>query len=276
MFKRLMLGLVAAAVALAAVATTGATSSKPFTVTSTLDGKKVLPHSIHWVATATDAPGHVSEVAFLIDGKVRWIEHQAPYVYGADSGPHRNSLVTSWLTRGEHRFTVRAVAVGGRTAKDTVTARVVPPPPVPSSLAGTWQRTFSSTTGAPKPGSPGNPTASLTPPGRYTITFDPRWIHDVFPCDTTPCRFNPKTGGGGEFISDWTPGARTFTVRGPVTIRIFHDNDRLGGFWCYEDGPKATYTWSVSENTLQLAPVGGHDACGIRGFIWTGTWTRTG
>jgi len=32
---------------------------------------------------------------------------------------------------------------------------------------------------------------------------------------------------------------------------------------------------TVNDNTLTLAPAGGHDACGIRGFIWAGQWTRT-
>lgn len=274
--KGTVLALVLVAATLAVAASTSAATRGTFKVASTLDRPRVLPHRIHWIARTTLAPSEIAKVEFLIDGKLRWIEQHAPYVYGADSGSHRNYLVTSWLAPGEHRFTVRAVATNGRTASDTVTSRVVPPPVVPKALAGTWQRTISNTSGAPKPGSPGNPTDSLTPPGRYRITFDRRWIKDVFPCDTTPCRFNPKTGGGGESISDWTPGATTFNVRGPVTIRIFHNTDRLGGFWCYEDGPSATYTWSVNGSTLTLAPVGGHDACGIRGFIWAGTWTRAG
>ena len=36
------------------------------------------------------------------------------------------------------------------------------------------------------------------------------------------------------------------------------------------------YTWSVSGNTLTLMPVGGKDPCPLRGFIWTGDWTRAG
>lgn len=274
--KRTVFGLIIAAVSLGVIVTTGAASGGRFKVTSTLDGRKVLPHRIHWLGLPTLRPAKIDKVEFLIDGKLRWVEHHCPCVYGGDSGPHRNFLVTSWLNPGRHRFTVRAVAKNGQTATDTVKARVVPPPKVPAELAGTWERTIFDTSRAPRPGSPANPTDSLTPPGRYRLTFDRRWIHDVFPCDTSPCRFNPKTGGGGELISDWTPGSSTFTVRGPVTIRILRDTDRLGGFWCYEDGPSATYTWSVTGRTLTLAPVGGHDACGIRGFIWAGTWTRVG
>jgi hypothetical protein len=242
-------------------------------VTSTLDGKKVLPHRIHWLGMTTLPGSQIKEVDFLIDGRVAWIEHKAPYVYSDNDGPHLGYLVTSWLSPGMHRFAVKAVAVDGRTGTDTVIARVLPPSVVPTALAGTWTRTITDVSGAPAVNTPGNP-GTLTPPGRYTITFEARWIHDVFPCDTSPCRFNPKTGAGGEFVSDWTPAATTFQVRGPVTFRVFHDTDRLGGWWCWMDGPSATYTWSVSGATLTLTPVGGHDACGIRGFIWAGKWTR--
>ena len=278
--KRAMLVLALAAGVLSIAATTAAsTSGTQFTVTSTLDGKQVLPHRIHWIAMPS-LPA-VNAVVFLIDGKLRWDDNATPYYYGGDSDIHRNYLVTSWLSPGWHNFTVKA-AIGGHSATDTVRARVVSPPKVPRALAGTWQRKISNSSGAPRPGTHGNPTAMLTPPGRHKITFDRRWIRDVFPCDTKPCRFNINTGGGAEFISDWTPGASKFAVRGPVTIRFPHTlgcvmipgADRLGGCWCYEDGPHATYSWSVSGTTLTLKPVGGHDACGVRGFIWTGKWKR--
>src|SRR4051812_28043642 len=67
--------------------------AQPFRVTTTLAGKQVLPHRIHWVARTTLPAAKVSAVTFLIDGKVRWIEHLVPYTYGLDG----NWLVTSWL-----------------------------------------------------------------------------------------------------------------------------------------------------------------------------------
>jgi len=270
----LVAALAVAVMAAALFAAGGSAAAKTFKATSTLDGEKVLPHRLHWAASTTLAPNRIAQVKFLIDGKVRWIEHDAPYFFGGNGGRHRNYLVTSWLRPGKHKFTVRAIGKNGRSATDTVVARVLPAPIVPAPLAGDWQRKID-TSSAPKSGSPGNPSGTLTPSGVYRIAFDRKWIFDTFPCDTSPCRWNAKTGGGGEFVSDWTPATSTFAVRGPVTFRIFHDaTDRLGGFWCYEDGPAAKYTWSVSGNTLTLAPIGGHDACGIRGFIWTGTWTR--
>jgi hypothetical protein len=261
--------LVLAAACAAAMSAAGA-PGKPFKVASTLDGKTVLPHRIHWLGLPTLPPAQVNEVDFLVDGRVAWVQHKRPYTYAEDGG----YLVTSWLSPGRHRFTVRATASDGRTATDTVVARVLPAPEVPAALAGTWQRTIPDTSRAPKAGSAGNPTDTLTPPGTYKLTFERRWIHDDFPCTTSPCRFVSGTGAGGQFDSDWTPGAKTFYVQGEVTFRTFKDTDRLAGWWCQTWGPPATYIWSVSGNTLALAPVGGHDACGVRGFIWTGEWTR--
>jgi hypothetical protein len=75
-------------------------------------------------------------------------------------------------------------------------------------------------------------------------------------------------------LAELAPGAKTFYVQGEVTTHIPKDTARLAGWWCETWGPPATYSWSVSGDTLTLAPVGGNDACGIRGFIWAGEWTR--
>jgi hypothetical protein len=212
----------------------------------------------------------VKEVEFRIDGRIAWVEDKAPYSYADDGG----YLVTSFLAPGRHLFTVRAIPFAGHPATDTVTARVLPAPPAPDALLGTWQRTISDTSGAPAPGSAGNPTGTLTPPGTYKITFDRRWVHDAFPCTNSPCTFQSSTGAGTEFDSDWEPGPTTFRVQGEVTFRMFKDSDRLAGWWCETWGPPATYTWSVNGKTLKLASLGGRDACAIRGSVWSGTWTR--
>ncbi len=244
----------------------------PFKVASTLDGMTVLPRRIQWAADPALPQSQISEIEWLIDGRLAWVEPDAaaPYVY-ADFGGY---LVTSFLSPGEHRFEVRVIPVHGRAATDTLIARVLPPPEVPAALAGSWERDVKNTSGAPAAGSLGNPENTLTPPGVYKITFERRWIFDTFPCTDTPCTAIPSTGAGTEFASDWTPGATTFSVRGAVTSGPNDNTARLGGAWCEQWGPPATYTWAVSGTTLKLEPVGGDDACGIRGFIWSGTWTR--
>ena len=163
------------------VPATAAQTGGGFKVTSTLDGKPVLPHRIHWLGYPSLSAAKIKEVDFLIDGRVAWVEHSAPYVYGSDeNGRDEGYLVTSWLSPGEHHFVVRAIATDGTTSTDTVVSRVLPSPAPPAGLAGTWERLVD-TTGAPKPGSSGNPTSTILAPGTWKITFEKRWIHDSAP-----------------------------------------------------------------------------------------------
>ncbi len=55
-----------------------------FTVTSSLDGKTVLPLRSHWIAYPKIDPsrGQVAEVDYLIDGYHSWTAHNAPWGAG--------------------------------------------------------------------------------------------------------------------------------------------------------------------------------------------------
>ena len=107
----------------------GATTDPPFKVTSTLDGQTVLPHRIRWLGFPSLPAAKVASVEFVIDGKMRWTEHTAPYVYaGDDSGRNEGYLVTSWLSPGDHHFAVRVTATGGTVVTDTVTPESFPHP----------------------------------------------------------------------------------------------------------------------------------------------------
>ena len=248
------------------------TRAQPVGVKSTLAGKHVLPHRIVWQAFPQISASQVEEVDFLIDGKLRWVEHHPTYVYGGLD--YNGYLVTSWLAPGLHRFTVRVKATGGRSGSETVRARVDATPDPPASLAGTWTRTID-TSLAPKPGSPGNPTDTITPSGSYTMTFEKRWIKDQFPGEWHYPQSN-QTGEGLYNLDDYTADSSRIHVVGEVVFHPYSDQLPEGGSWCYFYGPPATYDWTINGNILTLRPVGGHDACGIRGFIWTGTWTRVG
>ena len=116
------------------------------------------PATAHPLAGLPSGPASdVSEVDFLIDGRLGWVEHNGPYFYGDDG----NWLVASFLGPGEHTFTARVITVDGRTATDTVKASVTAPPAPPPALVGiTWQHevtpadVLKSTSGQPPP--PGN------------------------------------------------------------------------------------------------------------------------
>ena len=118
-----VLGIVAAA-ALAAGCSSGTAATQPspsparLSVTSTLDGHTALPARIHWQAFPSTPAGRVAKVDFLIDGQLAWEETTTPYFYGRDG----NWLVTSFLTPGEHAFTVKVITTGGQTATSTVRA----------------------------------------------------------------------------------------------------------------------------------------------------------
>jgi hypothetical protein len=109
-----------------------------FTVTSSLDGKTVLPVRSHWIAypQIDSSQGQVAEVDYLIDGFHSWTAHSSPWYFG-DNG---NWLVTTILKPGLHTFTVRAVVSPDTVAVDKFKARVVAPPKPPARLAGSWSR----------------------------------------------------------------------------------------------------------------------------------------
>ena len=261
--------VVATCVTIVCASAAGAPAS--FVVKSSLDGRSSLPHRIHWLAFPRVPQSTKVKVEFLIDGKVLWAERDAPYTYSDDGG----YLVTSWLTPGKHRFTVRATVVrigdtpikdgAGQVAEDTVVASVPRAPDPPAALAGTWQRT---------PDTTGHPTF---PAGVYKLVFDRRWIQERFPGKFDPETTHangPGTGQGLIEDNDWDPGPTTFHVQGAVVFKRFDRNDPEGGSSCDYGGPGTDYNWSVDGNTLTLTPAHGTDPCAPRGFLWTGQWTR--
>ena len=252
-------GLVAAA-ALAVSCSSGHAATTPpskssarLTATSTLDGHTALPPRIHWQAFSTVAPARISKVDFLIDGELGWEETKTPYVYGGDG----NWLVTSFLTPGEHTFTVRVITTGGQAASKTVKASVTTPAAPPAALARTWTRLVT-------PADVNKATSDEPPPsGRWRLQIGPAgWqLHD-------------PQGGGLLFDVGLVAGGRA-QMR-PTIEYPPYGNANSGGF-CTETDPLWTWTYSVGDGvkTLTLRPAG-HDPCGDRTAILAGTWTTAG
>ena len=166
-------------------------------------------------------------------------------------------LVTSWLSPGRHEFTVQATSQGR----------------IGQSRRSPWSRGAGGTLlppGSQEPGSGRCPTAvppdrgalytETAPSGRYTMVVDRRFVQHR----------RPHRAPG--LKSDYAANAKTLTVSAPV----WTFSPETEGGWCDPWGPEAAYTWSVSGNTLTLAPTGGADACSKRGAIFTGEWTRVG
>ena len=279
------IGAVAAVVVVLGASTAAARpDAAGFTIRSSLDGRKTLPHRIAWIAypsASVEAPG----VEFLIDGKVVFRNRLKPYAFGADgrdetTGKVRTGyLVTSWLSPGNHRFTVRAKrasSAGSRViASKTVVARVVRAPAPPAALAGTWRRTVPN----PVPGDPGGlyasgrggtyPGRDPAPAGTWMMVIDRRFVQHVAPT-------------GYVVNSDYAAGAQTIRFaspvwtapRAPLAPSSGHNANPREWGWCDPWGRETSYTWSVDGDRLTLTPAAGADPCRQRGTILTGRWTR--
>ena len=222
----------------------------PFAIGSTLTGKSVLPHRIHWIAHPRGAA--VVEVVFLIDGKKAWVEREAPYSFGYDG----NWLVTSALSPGKHRFTVRAKTAGGKTAQRTTIARVLPAVPPPAPLAATWERVVTQKEAGPE-----------TPGGKWVLSID-------------KVGWSVKDPNG---YDNWIDAAYLADgraqLRGGIWLSPFDEKSstRGGNGWCHESNVPVDYIWAVSADTLTIT-LAGTDACGDRANkqsqIVAGVWTR--
>jgi hypothetical protein len=251
------------------VASTGATAASSsaqagakLTVTSSLDGMTTLPSSIRWTATPKPSSAAISEVDFLIDGKVIWIEHIAPYVFGGDdNGANRGYLVTTWLSPGAHRFTVRATGTGGTTATKTVTARVHAAPQPPAALRGTWTRTVT----------PADLTRArpehIPPTGQWELVFDKVGAWELDPVGSGRIYQYAVKGGTMEVEAPIQEAPITDTTGG--ISRYGHHG--LGSNDCNASGPFGSYRWSVSAKTLTLTPI--QEGCPDREDVFAGQWT---
>jgi hypothetical protein len=226
------------------VARSEAQNAEALAITSTLAGKRVLPHRIRWVGRANLPAMKVSKVEFLIDGKVRWIERNPPYTYGDDS----NWLVTSWLSPGRHRFAVRATAKDGRKALQTTVARVVAAPAPPADLSGSWKHSFAG--------------------GIWVLTVDKTgWkIRDPW--------------GFTNFIDVAYFSEGRLQARGGILTKPAGADPNLGGNgWCTDRNAPVDYRWTVAADVLTLTNFG-VDNCTTGGdahkqhHAWNGDWTK--
>jgi len=255
--SRLGLGLLAVAMLAAGCSSASAGghaapagSSGRLTVASTLDGHTALPHRIHWQAVPSTPAADIAKVEFLIDGHQLWVEYQTPYFYGDDG----NYLVTSFLTPGQHVFTVRAVGISGHVATDTVTATVSPAPRPPTPLAGTWKRFV-------KPMSPSSCSPGPCPPaGDWRLVISPTgWqVYD--------------TAGGGGLYDIVYPSPGLAEIR--TGMATGHQNTD-GNAWCNYDGgdrpagrAPVRVRWTVHGNLLSFTPKGSQKgSCGFTAFL---------
>ncbi len=238
------------------------TARQPFPVASTLDGKRVLPLRMHWLAYPKLQRSKIAVVEFLVDGKVRWTENRPPYNYGGDDdGRNLGYLITTWLGAGPHRFTVRVTDTAGRKASDTVISRVLPAPNPPRPLRGTWTRRVTASDLAKS-----DPNYGSGPPaGRWRLVFDRVGAWHLDPLGSGVVNQYAARPG---VIHVYAPLA--MAPEGVGVTRFGHSG--IGPKDCTNAGPFGTYRWSVSGTKLALTAI--HEACGQRRAIWEGVWKR--
>jgi hypothetical protein len=221
LFTTLLLAVVAFA---AVVAGSGSASSgdnfavSAFVGGSSLSSGMTLSGSVVWTAAVNTTP---TRVEFLIDGKLRWTEHSAPYQFNGDT---TGKLDTTSLADGEHLLKVRAYRLGGTAtttmAKVIVANRKKPPPQpgftVTSSIAGGATLTGSLSWTA----SPNGATVSQVD---FLIDGTVKWTEHASPyvfngdghqLDTTELSNGPHTLGVKASATD----GRTATASSSVTV----------------------------------------------------------
>ena len=245
------------------------TDAQPFKVTSTLRGKTVLPYRMRWLAKPNVPTKQVAVVQFLIDGKVRWIEHRAPYVYGGDdNGRNQGYLITTWLAAGRHRFSVRVTTTRGVKATETVIARVLSAPAPPTALAGVWTRNV--TPAEAKACEQLHPPYGCPGAGPWKLAFDRIGVWEITEVASgAVSQYAARPG----ILYVYAPISMAPEINGHTGIDRYGGHD-IGGGDCTPAGPFASYRWSVSGDKLTLTPA--KETCPGRRAAWEGVWTRTG
>lgn len=254
--------LAAAAAAVAAISTgcgtgagSNATTHPTLHVLSSITDGAALADPVEWTAQPVGlARGDaVDRVEFIIDGRVRWTEHKAPYFFNDDN----NHLYPWVLGTGQHRLAVQLTTTRRKTVG--VSAQVsVPAQQQPAVLAGTYTRSVTTTDIQRTDSLRNEPASQVLPAGvwRLHVGRDGVFLFD-----------DPQGAGGSEAFIALPNG--TLAMQGPVNW--LEPASRQGGFCSIERA--GSYQWAASGRTLTLTARS--DRCADRNSMFTGTWRRT-
>jgi hypothetical protein len=217
-----------------------------------------LTDPVRWQARVTGVPaGDVVSVRFLIDGKVRHLERQAPYLFAGRG----NLLLPGTVGPGSHVFAVDVTLTGGHRLTAASTA-VVPAtaPGIPRQVLGRWTRTVTPAEVA-RTQSFRNPADGAPLP---TGTWQVRIGADGVARYTGPTPAHDLTAGQVRF----EPGGRL--VVGNQIPNFPHASK--GGF-CAGTAGDGIYHWSLHGHALTVRVVSDQQ-CADRNSFWNGTFTR--
>ena len=228
---------------------------EPLRVVSSISNGAVLSSAVSWTGTPAGVPSsQVDRVAFVIDGRIRWTEHNAPFVFNGDG-----SELFPWiLGAGAHRLAVRVVTRTGASASTSAAVSVAASVPVPPDLLGTFTRRVTIADVQRTAAFRHEPAGQVLPVGIWRIRIARDGV----------ITFDDPRGGGGNEAFTATPGGM-LALQGPANWIL--PPSRQGGFCATE--PLAGYAWFAGPRTLVLKSL--RDRCADRNSMFTGDWRRT-
>jgi hypothetical protein len=202
-----------------------------------------------WEVTPSEP---VSQVDFFVDGRKRWTEMKAPYVFNDD-----DQFLEPWLlSPGEHVLSAKAADAAGQTAEVRSRVTVSAPGVQHAGLDGAFARTVLQSDIERTAHTPGRDANATLPPGRWRMR-----LHDgLLTFD------DPAGSGGGEAFS---ATARQIRMWGWPQWLL--PQNRRGEF-CEHEQPD-NFTWTLTPKGLVIS---GGGSCADRDALFVGTWRRQG
>lgn len=236
-----------------------ATPASSARVSSSIAEGSELTNPLPWQARVTGVPaGDVVSVRFLIDGKIRHLEREAPYLFAGRG----NLLLPGTLGPGSHIFVVDVTLTDGHRLTAAATAVVsAKAPGVPRQVLGRWTRTVTAAEVA-RTGSFRNPADGVPLP---TGTWQVRISADGVARYTDPTPAHELTVDQVRFEA----GGRLAV--GNNIPNFPHASE--GGF-CRDTVGAGIYHWSLHGSVLVIRVVSDHQ-CANRNSFWNGTFTRS-
>jgi hypothetical protein len=237
----------ALALALASCGSQGAAPA--LRIVSSISDGATLSNPLQWTAVPAGvrSADPVAQVDFLIDGRRRWTDRRAPFVFNGD----HNALHPWILARGSHRLAVRLVTAHDKRVGTASRVTIAPSPMVASALAGRWTRRLTAADVRRTAG-------RALPTGVWHARFAPNGV--VFLA-------GPRGWRGTEAFTAIHTGL--IALAGPV---LWLAPEPRRGVLCPSER-LALYAWHVDGSALTLTSR--HDRrCSNRAALFGGTWTR--
>ena len=257
--------MAAAALAMAAVPGCGPRANPPGSaatlapaaqVRSSIPDGAELTGPTRWQAGVSGIPaGGVASVRFFIDGKLKHLARQAPYLFAGRG----NLLLPGTLGPGSHSFAVDVTLTDGRHLTTAATAVVsAKARGIPHQVLGRWTRNVTAAEVARTQGFRNPADGIPLPAGTWQVRIAPDGVARY----TTPTH-------------DLTVGQVRFEPGGRLVVgnQIPNFPHAAKGGFCVGTAGDGIYHWSLHGHALTVRVVSDQQCAGRNSF-WNGTFTR--